>query len=231
MIERKERCLRAFQLGSHIYIVEVAGKVCENTLIKSECRFIRVAVILPLTHSVIHRLSGELILQFNRHNGDAVDSQHHIDCICVAFRIVPLADTLADILLVVGDGHLVQRRLWLKIAHPKIDATMLKAVTQDRNQTILRDGIFKCLIKLPNRVDRTHPLEAFPCHRLGTFYEIGQSDDVQKHIFAFIATITGIRCLCPSAFFGNKIILYEFLKAFFCFVHGHTTFLFPDITS
>ena len=72
-------------------------------LIKSECRFIRVAVILPLTHSVIHRLPGELIFQFNRHNRDAVDSQHHIDCICIAFRIVPLADTLADILLVVGD--------------------------------------------------------------------------------------------------------------------------------
>lgn len=92
--------------------------------------------------------------------------------------------SLSTILLVVGDGHLVQLRLWLKIAHTKIDATMLKAVTQDRNQTILRDGIFKCLIKLPNRVDRTHPLKAFPCHGLGTFYEIGQSDDVQKHIWA-----------------------------------------------
>ena len=65
-----------------------------------------------MTHSVINRLPCELILQFNRHNGDAVDSQHHINCICVAFRIVPLADTLADILLVVGDEMCIRDSLY-----------------------------------------------------------------------------------------------------------------------
>ena len=101
LVEGQEVCHGTFKSRGHIYIVEVAGEVCQNALIKAKYRFLGIAVVCPLLFCVIHGLSCQLVFQFDGDDRDAVDGKEHINAVLVLLRIMPLPDALTNILLIV----------------------------------------------------------------------------------------------------------------------------------
>ena len=65
---------------------------------------------------------------------------------------MPLANTLADVLVIVSDGHLVQSGFGTEIADAEVHAAMLEAMAKYRQNTIHLYSIFKRLIELLIRI-------------------------------------------------------------------------------
>ena len=151
-----------------------------------------VAVEHPLVFAVVDVLPRKLVLQFDGDNRDTVDRQHHVHTVAAAFRVVPLADTLADILLIVLQRHIVQRGLRLEVADVEVDATVLKAVPQHRNKAVILHGIFERLVEFHFRVAVALLLQPLPRHGLCGFYEGRQGADIQRHTRAFRRTVAGV---------------------------------------
>ena len=169
----------------------------------------------------------------------------------VPLGIVPLPDALADILLVVLNGKVIQFGFRLEIAHTEADTAMLETIAQHGDKPVLSDGVFKRLVELAHWVDGTHTFKAFPCHRLGAFYKVGQRHDVQIHAAALFTAQSRIRGLRPAPFLRDQKVLDVFLESLLGFVHlsdavivclgaileslvlvhSHTTFLFPVTVS
>ena len=143
-------------------------------MIKAECRFTEVSVILPLKLRIIDALAGQLILQFNRYHRNTVDRQHHIHRIMILCRIMPLSDTLADILIVMLHGNLVQRGFRLEIADLEIHPTVLEAMPKNRQNTIHLYCIFKHLIEFLVWIRVALLFKALPHNRLRRFHELNQ---------------------------------------------------------
>ena len=200
LIKGEERCLVSVNNRRYCCFIKINGKVGQNALILTKTRFLGIAVIHPLAFGVIDGLAGKLIFQLNRHNRNAVQRQHHINGVIVRFRIMPLPDALADILLVIFHCQCVQSRLRCKIADRELNAAMLEAVAQHFNQTDLLHGAIERLVELADRIDVAHPLKATPCHWLAAFYEVGQCNNVQCHAAIHVVAIAGVICLCPAAF-------------------------------
>ena len=76
-------------------------------MIELESRLTIISVILPLQFGVIDALACQLVLQFNRNHRDTVNCQHHIHRIVILRGIMPLSDTLANILIVMLYGNLI----------------------------------------------------------------------------------------------------------------------------
>ena len=76
----------------------VYTEVAQNALIELEAYLARVAVVHPLPFSVIHGLTGVLILQLKRKYGYAVKDNHHIHRVLVVCGVVPLSVNLGNIL-------------------------------------------------------------------------------------------------------------------------------------
>ena len=134
---------------------------------------------------------------------------------------MPLAHTLADVLLIVGNGNGIQGRLRLEVADGELHATVLKTMAQHIQQALLLHSAFKCLVKLANGVDRTHTLKALPCQWLGCFDKVRQRDDIQCHALVFLGAKTAVCGFLPAAFFGNEVFLNFTLEEFLCLIHTY----------
>ena len=107
LVERKEPGIWALQFRRHPGLVQVHGKERQNPVIELESRLTPVAVVLPLQLRIVDALAGQLVLQLNGDDGDAIDRQHHVDGVVVGGRVMPLPDALADVLVIMPHGHLI----------------------------------------------------------------------------------------------------------------------------
>ena len=128
LIKGEERRFITVDNSCHRSIIKINSKVGQNALVLTKARFLGITVIHPLAFSVIDGLAGELIFQFDCHNRNAVQRQHHINRIVVCLRVMPLPDALADILFIILHRQCVQGRLRCKIADGELNTTMLEAV-------------------------------------------------------------------------------------------------------
>ena len=131
-------------------------------MVQPERWFLGVPVKHPLPLGIVHALAGELVLKLDGYDRDTVDCQHHIYAVVVLPGVVPLADTLADVLTVVFDSHIVESGLRLKVAHPELNPPVLEPVAQDTYQSIVLHGVLKSLVELLLRIGVALFLETLP---------------------------------------------------------------------
>ena len=79
---------------------------------------------------------------------------------------MPLANTLTNIFLVMGQSQLIQPRLRFKVDNLKLLAAVLEAVAQDIDQALHVNSILKGLIKLLLRITLAAFFKQCPLHRL-----------------------------------------------------------------
>ena len=220
LIEGQKHRLVTVDICCHGGIIQIHRKVRQDALILAKTWFLRIAGIHPLPLGIIDALPGQLILELNCHHRDAVDSQHHVHSVGGGFRIVPLPDALAHILLIVGDRKIIQGGFRCKVAYSELNATVLEPMTKNIYQTHLLHCTVEGLIKLSHRIDGAHAFKAPPCHGLTGFYKICQGDDVQCHAAIVVIAVTGIICLLPAAFGGDEVFLDLTLKESLIFLHA-----------
>ena len=192
LIERQEKGLGAIQLCGHSGFVQVYREERQDTVVQAEGRFLGVTVEHPLVLTVVDVLPRNLVLQLDGNDGDTVDRQHHIYAVAAVFGVVPLADALADILLIVSYRRIVQRGLRLEVADTEVDTPVLEAVPQHRNKAIVLHGIFKRLVEFLFRISVTLLLQTLPRNRLRGLHEVRQSTDIQRHTSALRRTVASV---------------------------------------
>ena len=102
-IERQEPRSLATQLGTHHYIVIVHGKMHGAPfLLQQQSRrvFLGVAVVLILLDSIFYGLPGIMIFQFQRHQRQAVQGNHHVYAVCIHPTVIQLARHAKDVLFI-----------------------------------------------------------------------------------------------------------------------------------
>ncbi len=78
LIEWQEARLVLIQLRGHPHFGQVRHKIGQDTFVELEKEFPGIAVVHELQLAVFHALTGKLVFQFQRHDGDSVKRQHHI---------------------------------------------------------------------------------------------------------------------------------------------------------
>ena len=172
LVKWQEVSFLSIQLGSNRSIVQVYGKESKDAAVQFEAVFSWVTVVHPLHLGIVDGLTRQLILQFKRDDGNAVDGQHHIHTVFVVVGIVPLPDTLADILLIVLVDGSVQRRFRLEIADTEFHTTITETMPQHRNQAVSVNGILKCFIEFLLRLTFALTQKALPCNRLRNLHKL-----------------------------------------------------------
>ena len=71
------------ELRSHIYFVQIDGKVNQKAVIEPETQLPAVAVVLKLKYGVVHILTLELVFKFKSDDGYAVYRKHHINGVVI----------------------------------------------------------------------------------------------------------------------------------------------------
>ena len=132
---------------------------------------------------------------------------------------MPLADTLADILAIVLDGHIVQGGLRLEVANSELDPPVLEPVAQDADQAVILHCILKCLVKLLLRAGVALLFKPLPLDGLGGLDESYQGIQVQGHTGVHRGPIACVRGLLPAASGGDQKGFNILFKLFF--VVGH----------
>ena len=99
----------------------------------------------------------------------------------VLLGVVPLADALADVLLVALHRHIIQRGFRLEVADTEINTTVLEAVAQHGDKAVVLHGILKCFVEFLFGVAVALLLQSLPRHRLRSFYKGCQRTDIQRH--------------------------------------------------
>ena len=192
-------------------------------MVQPERRFLGVPVKHPLPLGIVHALAGELVLQLDGHHRDAVHGQHHVHTVVVLPGVVPLADTLADVLAVVLDGHIVQGGLRLEIAHPELDPPVLEPVAQDADQAVVLHRVFKGLVKLLLRIGAALLLEPLPLDGLGGLDKAHQGVQVQGHAGVHGGPVARVRGLLPATDRGGQKGLDILFKLLFVVRHFNTS--------
>ena len=131
-------------------------------MIEFKTAFFCVAVVNPLDFRIVRALSRKLILKLNCSKRNSIHGKHKVNRIIVFCGIMPLADAMANILLVVLKSSLVQRIFRLKIAYFEFNSQMLKSVTQNRQHSVIINSVLKALVKLMLRVVGIHLLKTSP---------------------------------------------------------------------
>ena len=168
----------------------VHAEISQDALIELEAQLSGVPVIHPLGLGIVHVLAGVLVFQFQGENGDAVEHQHHIHGFVVIRRVVPLANHIANVLLIKGSCRLVQMGLRAEIAHPEGNAPVLETVTQHGNQAVGITGIVECDAEFADRVTVAGVDKAGPLLRLGRLDKVDKGINVE----------TNGRVVCISGF-------------------------------
>ena len=77
-VERQEPGRLAFQVGAHLHALVVDGEV-DDAAAELKQALARVAVALVLLHSIVDGLLGEVVLELEGGDGQAVDEQAHVE--------------------------------------------------------------------------------------------------------------------------------------------------------
>ena len=144
---------------------------------------------------------------------------------------MPLADTLADIFLVVGQGQLIQFRLRFEVDNLKLLAAVLEAVAQDIDQALHVNRILKGLIKLLLRITLAAFFKQCPLHRLRILDKGAQCFNIQGIVFREHTCTSALKsgaipCICgflPAAFGRNQKGFYILFKLLFIICHRYTS--------
>ena len=116
LIEGQEAGSSICQLGGHPRFIQINSKVDQETVVQTEGKFFGTAVVLVLIDGAYIVLPGELVFQFQRHYGDAIDGQHHVDGVGVGGGVAELPGAAEDIRLIAFHSKGVQIRFRLKEA-------------------------------------------------------------------------------------------------------------------
>ena len=239
LVEGQEPGLGALQPGGHSDPVQIHCKVDQDAAVELERIFTGITVGHPLGNSIVHILSGQLILQFDSHQGDTVDSQHHIYAVLVFGTVMPLADALADVLAIIGGGHLVQFCLRLEVNDLKFLATVLEAVAQHIHKAVHIHGILECLVELPLRIALAALLKQCPGNRLSRFHKGAKGFNIQGIVLLErthavnldTGAVTGIGSFLPAALRRCQRSFNINFKLLFIICHGlyHLSFSGNDL--
>ena len=172
LVKRQEISFFAVQLGGYGGVVQVDGKKRQHTAVQAEAIFARVAAVHPLHFGVVDTLAGQLVFQLQRHHRDTVDRQHHIHAVVVFVGVMPLADALADVLLVVAVRGGVQGGFRLEIADAEFHAAITEPVAQHRNQAIGVHRVLKGFIKFALRFHLALAHKPLPGDGLGALHKL-----------------------------------------------------------
>ena len=94
---------------------------------------------------------------------------------------MPLADHVANVLLIKGCCCLVQMGLWAEIANPEGNAPVLETVTQHGNQAVGITGIVECDAEFADRVTVAGVDKAGPLLRLGRLNKADKGVGIETH--------------------------------------------------
>ena len=78
-IERQEKCFCSIELGGHVDLFGVDGKMYDSAFLEEEQRSMRISVSLILVDGIAPGLAGRGIFEFQRHQGNTVQREQHID--------------------------------------------------------------------------------------------------------------------------------------------------------
>ena len=205
LVERQEVRLLAVQLRGHGAVIQVHRHENLDAVAEAEAFLTRVAVGLPLDDAVADVLSAKLVLEFDGHDGYAVDGQHHVHAVAVLRRVVPLADALAGVRLVLFRQVVVEGGFGLEVADAEVDAPVLEAVAQDMDEAVLGHLVLEALVEALLRVAVGLFYESFPVLRLGPLHEVHQRVDVQRLLDG--CAVARVRCFGPAAFWRSQPLL------------------------
>ena len=91
LVEGQEMRRLSGQARGHTYHFGIHRKMHQRTTLEGEDRLARIAVLLVLAHRILYPLAGQRVLQFQRHDGDAVQAQRDVQRLLGARREVELA--------------------------------------------------------------------------------------------------------------------------------------------
>ena len=197
-------------------------------MVEFECGFPVVPVVLPLMDAVFDALPGQLILEFQAENRDAVDGEHHIDAVVVAFGIVPLADALAAILTIFLHEFGVEGGFRAEEADFQVIAAVFETVPQNMEDSIHLNRLFKAFVEVLAGLFVALFFQPRPCSRLGALDEGDQGLQIESLAGGFGAVVSGIGGFLPTALGGDQERFDILFKIFFGIV-VHITLLHRQI--
>ena len=147
---------------------------------------------------------------------------------------MPLADTLADVFLVMGQSQLIQFSFRLKVDDFEFLAAMLEAVAQDIDKTLHINCVLKGLIKFLLWIALAAFFKQCPLYWLSILDKGTQRFNIQCVVFrknsgVIILKSRAIPYVCgflPAAFGRNQKGFYILFKLFFVIWHYYTSRMF-----
>ena len=115
---------------------------------------------------VFHALAGELVLQLKCKHRNTVDYQNHIHRILVCCTVIPLANAMENVLLIMICVCLVQRGLRHEIAYSEGNASVLEAMAQHIQNAVHVACIIECSTEFAHGIHSVHVNKTLPCLRL-----------------------------------------------------------------
>ena len=144
-IERQKGGRRSLQPSGHAYLVVADGEVHQRPVGEAQQRFrlsltlgLRVAIKAVLIDGILHRL-GEVGLDFDGGDRDAIQEQHQIDAVLVVLGRAHLPHHAQPVALVVGEDVRVQAMGRLEPGQQQLaaHAQQVDAVAQHRQRPLV----------------------------------------------------------------------------------------------
>nr|WP_288612907.1 hypothetical protein [uncultured Victivallis sp.] len=228
LIEGQKESLFTFEPGGHGALIQIHRHEDEEPMVEFKCGFPVVPIILPLMDAVFDALPGQLILEFQAENRDAVDGEHHVDAVVVAFGIVPLADALTAILMIFLHEFGVEGGFRAEEADFQVIAAVFETVPQDMEDSVHLNRFFKAFVEVLAGLFVALFFQPRPCSRLGALDEGDQGLQVESLAGGFGAVVSGIGGFLPAALGGDQERFDILFKIFFGIV-VHITLLHRQI--
>ncbi len=194
-------------------------------MVQTKAEFLRVAVGLVLFDGALDVLPHELVFQFQRCHGNAVEGEHHIDGVAVGGGVGKLPCTAEHVHLIQFVLLLVERRFGLEITDFELNAHVLDAVFENVNESVFVDGIFEAAVQLFGSVTAVILLVARPCLRLRSGDKVDQHFGIEclfliVNVFMYPVTVrVEVRKLLISARIADQKTFNVAFKPFFTGVH------------
>ena len=206
-VERHEVGGVVFELGCHPCLIQVNGKVDQETVIKPEGKLLGAAILLKLLHGAPNVLTLELVFQLNGHNGDTVHREHHVYGVCAAGGILELTGAAKNIGLIQFNKRFVQGRLRLKVANLQFDAHICDAVAEHIDQALIGD----CLLQAGVELVRSFVTVVFDILR--PLFRLRVCDKLTEHVHIDTACdiVLPVMYPIPVSILSNKLLVAALL--------------------
>ena len=169
LVKRQEESVFTRKFRGHPYFKLIYTKIAEDSLVELKANLSGITVIHPLALCVVNILSRVLIFEFECKHRYTINCNNHINRIIGINRIVPLTITSNLILFIQLECCLIEAGFGLKIANPERNASMFKAVTKNRNQSIHITCRIECITELSFGIYCVLRLKSSPFFGLGSF--------------------------------------------------------------